>query len=215
MQERFQHYLPTLRFDMFVRDCASADDDLIKLVSVIKQNYAKNHTSWQCEDSKIEVLENAISARPCAHSPVEQLYGDLNTFKDFYCALANSPQKSIKETRGSSALKSSIPCFVYFRKPRYASRTRGFLGQGIENRGNSFGSRGYPRIPFGQSFKPQADCSTAAQSAEVWLYVDRKTDYSRVGFIRPPAPRASIAESGVTSSNDEIHRRTSSASGPA
>lgn len=104
MQERLKTYIQSLRFDLFTKIGTSPNDALIKLVSVVKQNYAKTPKSWKCEDNKIEVLENAVSGMTWARSPIDRLHVDLKTFEGFYAALANSLQKHLKEMRSARGM---------------------------------------------------------------------------------------------------------------
>lgn len=53
MQERVKADLQCLRFDLFTKSGTSPNDELIKLVSVIKQNYSETPLSWQCEGKKL------------------------------------------------------------------------------------------------------------------------------------------------------------------
>lgn len=88
-----------LRFDQFIKDGVGPNDALIKLVSVIKQNYAKTPISWQCGDNKMYILENEVSGKPWARSPIDCLHVDIKDFEAFYEALVNSLQKNLKEGR--------------------------------------------------------------------------------------------------------------------
>lgn len=107
MQEGFNTYLQSPRFDQFGTHSTTPNDDLITLVSV-KINYSKNPASWKFEDNVLEILETLVSGKASARSPIDHLHVDRKGFQEFNSALANSLQKNLKEGRSVNGVSASL-----------------------------------------------------------------------------------------------------------
>lgn len=155
MLERFKTYLQWLLSDSLTKNIVSRNNSIVTLVSTLKQNYAKTPTFSQFEDTKIEVLENAVSGMIWPHNPIDRLHVDWRTCEDFYQALANSLQKGLKEAQSVRGIQTAGQRGIFFKDPGYTSEVPCF-----HSSDNGSSSRGYPPTrghqppPFGQSFKP-------------------------------------------------------------
>lgn len=74
MEECIKTHLQSLRGTQFDSNGVGPNDALISLVSTIKKNYAKSPSSWQCEENRMEIFENAAAGAVWARRLMDRLH---------------------------------------------------------------------------------------------------------------------------------------------
>lgn len=94
MQKCVKKYSQGLRFEKVLIGGTTHNVTLIKIVCAFQTHYSKTPLSCDCEDKKLDFLDNAVSGSTWVRSPIDCLDVDIKYLEDFNASSSNNLQNT-------------------------------------------------------------------------------------------------------------------------